>query len=387
MRRTHAQKALDRLTLFLLVLVIITILSEIAIAKTDAVYLALTPSGSGGTAFAVETKADPVFVTNAHVCGKDTVVFLSRANSKDILTGEVVATDPDHDLCLIKVVGLNAKLKAYRLRVGPNPKVGTHIRSVGFPLSLNVTSSAGTISSYEPGLHAEKMFVTIGRTTFGVIPGMSGSPVLDSKNRVIGVVFGSLARDGSDRAMFATLSALRTFLERHVKLAEIEKHDLERKIKAAATRHGVDPDLALAIARVESGLNYKAVGRLGEVGLFQLRPEYHTAELGDIEQNIDTAVRYLATVRERCKADYGNAWFVCFNHGPNKRLKDPHNFSYYLKVERERQMLQYFVKQKEMIKRHLFVAPKRVEPVLDLTALLKLKSDVAVTERMKARSK
>lgn len=38
---------------------------------------------------------------------------------------------------------------------------------------------------------------------------------------------------------------------------------------------GEDPLLLQAIAKVESSFNPKARGKIGEIGLFQIRPEYH----------------------------------------------------------------------------------------------------------------
>jgi hypothetical protein len=46
-------------------------------------------------------------------------------------------------------------------------------------------------------------------------------------------------------------------------------------IVAGAQERGIDPDLALAIATVESNINQYAIGPVGEVGVFQLRPEFY----------------------------------------------------------------------------------------------------------------
>ena len=46
----------------------------------------------------------------------------------------------------------------------------------------------------------------------------------------------------------------------------------ELQIQQEALRQGVPPELALAVARRESGLNPYAVGAAGEVGLYQLMP-------------------------------------------------------------------------------------------------------------------
>ena len=106
------------------------------------------------------------------------------------------------------------------------------------------------------------------------------------------------------------------------------------KIQSSAERHGIDPKLAVAIAQTESNLDPCKIGDLGEYGLFQLRPEFHKTKLCDVDNHIETAVKYLVYVRKRCLKRYGDAWFICFNTGPNRKhvIKEPKQFRYYIKV-------------------------------------------------------
>ncbi len=107
---------------------------------------------------------------------------------------------------------------------------------------------------------------------------------------------------------------------------------VEQQIVQAARHAGVSPSLALAIADVESGGNPNAVGSLGELGVFQLRPEFHSVTKGDTRGNIELGVRYLAALKRQC-ASYGDAYFVCFNYGTARRLVYPRLFPYYQKVK------------------------------------------------------
>jgi soluble lytic murein transglycosylase-like protein len=105
-------------------------------------------------------------------------------------------------------------------------------------------------------------------------------------------------------------------------------------IREEAIAHGLDPVLVLSIAEVESRFNPNAVGSLGELGLLQLRPEFHPVVKGDTRHNIRVGVRYLASIKSRCSLKYGDAWFVCFNRGEyRKALKAPREFPYYKKVK------------------------------------------------------
>lgn len=111
-----------------------------------------------------------------------------------------------------------------------------------------------------------------------------------------------------------------------------ESSELEQTIRVIASQEGVDSDLAVAIAQVESGMNPNKVGAIGEVGLFQLRPEYH--RIGTVQQNIRTAMKYLNELKRYCGPTYGEAFFICYNVGPNyeKRILFPKKFPYYVKV-------------------------------------------------------
>lgn len=116
-----------------------------------------------------------------------------------------------------------------------------------------------------------------------------------------------------------------------------EQRDVVSIIRASAIHHGIDPKLAVAIAKVESGLNPKAVGKIGEIGLFQLRPEYHNVKFGDIQNNVDVAMKYLVDLKKKCEPKYKDAWIICFNLGPyySKPIRHPKKFPYYVKVQKK----------------------------------------------------
>jgi soluble lytic murein transglycosylase-like protein len=87
------------------------------------------------------------------------------------------------------------------------------------------------------------------------------------------------------------------------------------QIAAEAQRQGVDPNLAIEVATVESNLNQGAIGSAGEIGIFQLMPAT-AAGLGvnptDPNQNISGGVTLLRQMLSRygdpAKALAGYNW-------------------------------------------------------------------------------
>jgi len=79
-------------------------------------------------------------------------------------------------------------------------------------------------------------------------------------------------------------------------------------IRRAARRHGVDPALALAVAKMESGFNQKQVSIANAIGVMQVIPSSgrwasqlvgRPLDLMDAEDNVEAGVALLAALLER----------------------------------------------------------------------------------------
>jgi len=93
----------------------------------------------------------------------------------------------------------------------------------------------------------------------------------------------------------------------------------EQMVRDAAIRQGINPDLAVAVARTESGLNPKAVSPAGAQGIMQLMPGT-ARELGvsnpfDASSNINGGVRYLGRMLKQFGGDQSKA-LAAYNTGP-----------------------------------------------------------------------
>jgi soluble lytic murein transglycosylase-like protein len=93
---------------------------------------------------------------------------------------------------------------------------------------------------------------------------------------------------------------------------------VRREITRAAVRHRIDPKLADAVAKIESGYKAHAVSGKGAVGVMQLMPgtakRLHVNPW-DYRQNIEAGVRYLRWLLERYNWDMRTA-LAAYNAGP-----------------------------------------------------------------------
>jgi soluble lytic murein transglycosylase-like protein len=98
----------------------------------------------------------------------------------------------------------------------------------------------------------------------------------------------------------------------------LREDGLRALVTGAAERHGVDPDLVLAVVAVESGFRREAVSHKGAQGLMQLMPAT-AASLGvtdpfDAAQNLDGGARHLGALLETFRGDLEKA-LAAYNAG------------------------------------------------------------------------
>lgn len=102
--------------------------------------------------------------------------------------------------------------------------------------------------------------------------------------------------------------------------------------------NGIEPSLAMKMAKVESNMNPNAISKTEDGGLFQLNRKAHKFHHEQWRYspitNTAIAMNVLGKLRLSCKHKLRNAYVLCYNRGKAgaAKVKSPFNDPYYLKV-------------------------------------------------------
>lgn len=177
---------------------------------------------TGGTGFLIDTPDyGKVVVTNRHVCeagGADGNLFYLQQGNKEWVA-RLIAKSQVNDLCIIKAPReVLDHAQGYKLAEG-DPIPGQRIYVYGHPLLRPLTFVAGHyVSTMREPINIVKGYafdpgfvMVIGRVDFTIQPGNSGSPVLNLRNQVVGVLF---ATEGEQQnGLLVPVSELHRFLQ------------------------------------------------------------------------------------------------------------------------------------------------------------------------------
>jgi hypothetical protein len=99
----------------------------------------------------------------------------------------------------------------------------------------------------------------------------------------------------------------------------VDQEQIRQMVRQRAQAYGIDPDLAEAIARQESGFAPNAVSSAGAKGVMQLMPETARSlgvrNIWDPQENIDAGLRYLKALLDYYNGDVAKA-LAAYNAGP-----------------------------------------------------------------------
>jgi len=152
----------------------------------------------GGTAFTVRSRlGTPYTMTNHHLCERSTTGMLRVVFKGFIYSPRILVTSEDVDLCILESIPGSTPIE-----LGKIPAIGQHITVYGHPFMRPLSVVEGFIIGDSPYIGIEAYTLDL-----PIYPGNSGSPAVNSRGRLVGVVF---AREF--KANFGYLVPLRSVL-------------------------------------------------------------------------------------------------------------------------------------------------------------------------------
>ncbi len=128
-------------------------------------------------------------LTNNHVVEGGEEISVSLEEGGQMYTAEVVGTEPNSDLALLKVDAPASQLHPLKLGNSDEMEVGDPVVAIGNPFDLKRTVTSGIVSALQREIQAPDG-VTIDhviQTDAAINPGNSGGPLINAEGEVIGI--------------------------------------------------------------------------------------------------------------------------------------------------------------------------------------------------------
>ncbi len=218
-----------------------------------------TPDTSTGMGSGVIVRPDGYILTNNHVIeGADELnVELSDGQT---VRGEVVGTDPQTDLAVIKID--LPGLQAAPIGSSDDLRVGDWVLAIGSPFGLDQTVTSGIIS----GMHRRQRIIADGngledflQTDAAINPGNSGGPLVNLRGELIGINTAILSRSGASAGIgFAIpVSLAEPVLDSIIETGEVRRGFLGAQVvdvtPAASKAYDLKVDKGALVAGVLEG--------------------------------------------------------------------------------------------------------------------------------------
>jgi 2-alkenal reductase len=167
-------------------------LIEVYQAVNPSVVYILNAVGSSGSGFVYDSEGH--IVTNNHVVSGGNSYEVVFSNG-DRASGELIGTDVDSDLAVIKVDELPAAVQPLPLAEAGSLLVGQFVVAIGNPFGEQGSMSFGIVSGLGRSLPSQRTLSTgstyslpeVIQTDAPINPGNSGGPLLNLEGEVVGI--------------------------------------------------------------------------------------------------------------------------------------------------------------------------------------------------------
>ena len=203
-----------------------------------------TPRRGTGTGFLIDAAGH--ILTNHHVIEGAERLTVKLADGRS-LRAEVIGSDPDTDIALIRVEGAGPFPHAM-LGDSSKLRVGEWVCAIGNPLAYEHTVTVGVISFLGRKLFDPSLDNYI-QTDAAISFGNSGGPLINSRGQVIGIN-SAVSRQASNIGFAVPINQARSVIPQLKKQGRVERGYI------GVTLRDVDPDLqaSLKLARGDGAL-------------------------------------------------------------------------------------------------------------------------------------
>jgi serine protease Do len=199
------------------------------------------PRRGTGTGFLID--AEGHVLTNHHVIEGAERLTVKLADGRT-LRAEVVGSDPDTDIALIKVDGTGPFAHAV-LGDSARLRVGEWVCAIGNPLAYEHTVTVGVVSFIGRKLFDPTLDNYI-QTDAAISFGNSGGPLINARGQVIGIN-SAISRQASNIGFAVPINQARAILPQLKKLGRVERGYI------GVTLRDVDPDLQASLKLPRAG--------------------------------------------------------------------------------------------------------------------------------------
>ncbi|MBC8107717.1 MAG: trypsin-like peptidase domain-containing protein [Anaerolineae bacterium] len=192
----------------------------------------VVPRGSLGSGFIIH--ANGYIVTNHHVIDGAREITVELIDGRK-LPAELVSSDPDNDLAILKVATTEA-LPALSLGDSSDLLIGEPVIAVGNPLGYSHSVSTGIVSALHRELKPsqEVTLADVLQTDAAINPGNSGGPLLNAYGQVIGINT-AIRGDAQNIGFAIQVNRLRDLMPELLNPATVDKVEIGAKFAEKRT--------------------------------------------------------------------------------------------------------------------------------------------------------
>ena len=289
---------------------------------------AVPEQGQSGSGSIIDQRG--YVLTNNHVIEGASEVNVTLADGTT-MSGEVVGTDVENDLAVLKFDPGDRQLATIPLGDSSDLRVGQKVLAIGNPFAIGRTLTTGVISGLGRSIRNQDSYIINGliQTDASINPGNSGGPLLNSRGEMIGINTMIYSQSGGSIGIgFAVpVDTARRVVPDLIEFGTVRRGWIELipvQIFPQLVRYASLPvDEGLLVSQVQPGGNAETAGlRGGSTRQTPIRTRGSTIYLGgDIITRVgDTPVRTLANLFEALEdTQPGDSVSVTYIRGGRER--------------------------------------------------------------------